>query len=85
MYIYIGAVEYYHYNDFLDAVEAYELDLEDNRIKAASDIVKKVGIDFIISDYTNNFIVFKRNLLKYLLSFMYFYIIIFTIKVPHET
>ena len=44
MYIYIGAVEYYHYNDFLDAVEAYELDLEDNRIKAASDIVKKVKI-----------------------------------------
>ena len=34
--------EYYHYNDFLDAVEAYELDLEDNRLKAASDIVKKV-------------------------------------------
>ena len=34
--------EYYHYNDFLDAVEAYEIDLEDNRLKAASDIVKKV-------------------------------------------
>ena len=36
--------EYYHYNDFLDAVDAYETDLEDNRIKAASDIVKKVTI-----------------------------------------
>ena len=36
--------EYYHYNDFLDVVDAYELDLEDNRIKAASDIVKKVNI-----------------------------------------
>ena len=41
---YILSIEYYHYNDFLDAVEAYELDLEDNRIKAASDIVKKVCI-----------------------------------------
>ena len=56
-------------------MDAYETDLEDNRIKAASDIVKKVGIDFIISDYTNNFKVFK--FVKVFLSFMYFYIIIF--------
>ena len=40
---FIYFIEYYHYNDFLDAVEAYEIDLEDNRIKAASDIVKKVS------------------------------------------
>ena len=40
---YLKILEYYHYNDFLDAVEAYELDLEDNRLKAASDIVKKVN------------------------------------------
>ena len=41
-FILLHVSEYYHYNDFLDAVEAYELDLEDNRLKAASDIVKKV-------------------------------------------
>ena len=42
--IFLPFLEYYHYNDFLDAVDAYETDLEDNRIKAASDIVKKVKI-----------------------------------------
>ena len=33
--------EYYHYNGFLDAVESYELELEDTRVKSASAIVKK--------------------------------------------
>ena len=30
-----------HYNDFLDAVEAYELELEEGRVKAAQAIVTK--------------------------------------------
>ena len=46
---FILTIEYYHYNDFLDAVDAYEIDLEDNRIKAASDIVKKVCIKILKS------------------------------------
>lgn len=33
--------EYYHYNEFLDAVEAYELEWEDTRPKTAANIVKK--------------------------------------------
>lgn len=33
--------EYYHYNEFLDAVELYELELEDSRVKCAQAIVKK--------------------------------------------
>ncbi len=33
--------EYYHYNEFLDAVESYELELEDTRAKTAANIVKK--------------------------------------------
>lgn len=33
--------EYYHYNEFLDAVESYELELEDTRAKSAATIVKK--------------------------------------------
>ena len=76
MYFYIGDLEYYHYNDFLDAVEAYELDLEDNRIKAASDIVKKVSIYFNIPDHTFKLIVF---MLKYFSAFLFLCIIIFTI------
>ena len=30
-----------HYNDFLDAVEAYELELEESRVKTAQTIVTK--------------------------------------------
>ena len=30
-----------HYNDFLDAVEAYELELEEGRVKTAQSIVTK--------------------------------------------
>ena len=33
--------EYYHYNEFLDAVENYELELEDTRAKSAVIIFKK--------------------------------------------
>ncbi|XP_040570439.1 G protein-coupled receptor kinase 2 [Lepeophtheirus salmonis] len=33
--------EYYHYNEFLDAVEVYELELEDVRAKVANAIVSK--------------------------------------------
>ena len=33
--------EYYHYNEFLDAVETYELELEDTRAKSAAIIFKK--------------------------------------------
>ena len=33
--------EYYHYNEFLDAVETYELELEDTRAKKADNIFKK--------------------------------------------
>ena len=44
--------EYYHYNDFLDAVDAYELDLEDNRIKTAADIVKKVSHLHYLQNFT---------------------------------
>ena len=33
--------EYYHYNEFLDAVEAYEIEWEDTRPKTAANIVKK--------------------------------------------
>lgn len=33
--------EYYHYNEFLDAVESYELELEDTRAKSAAIIFKK--------------------------------------------
>ena len=72
--------EYYHYNDFLDAVEAYEIDLEDNRLKAASDIVKKVlkNRTVIIHEIYSPIkqMYFSKNfLLQILLS----------ISVPHET
>ena len=33
--------EYYHYNEFLDAVEAYELEIEDARVQNARSIVAK--------------------------------------------
>lgn len=33
--------EYYHYNEFLDAVEAYELEMEDQRVPEGQAIVKK--------------------------------------------
>ena len=33
--------EYYHYNEFLDAAEAYEIEWEDTRPKTAANIVKK--------------------------------------------
>lgn len=33
--------EYYHYNEFLDAVDAYELEIEDTRAQCAQDIVNK--------------------------------------------
>ena len=32
--------EYHRYNYFLDAVETYELELEDTRVKSASNIIK---------------------------------------------
>ena len=33
--------EYYHYNEFLDAVETYELETEDTRVVCAGKIFKK--------------------------------------------
>ena len=39
--------EYHRYNYFLDAVETYELELEDTRVKSASNIIK-------VSVTTNN-------------------------------
>ena len=33
--------EYYHYNEFLDAVDLYEIEWEDTRSKTAANIVKK--------------------------------------------
>ncbi len=33
--------EYYHYNEFLDAVDAYELEVEDSRVKSAQGIVSR--------------------------------------------
>ena len=58
--------EYYHYNDFLDAVDAYELDLEDNRIKTAADIVKKVSHLRFIQNFTLSYIVISfANQIKF--------------------
>lgn len=33
--------EYYHYNEFLDDIDAYELEVEDSRVKAATAIIAK--------------------------------------------
>ena len=33
--------EYYHYNEFIDCVESYELELEDSRVTSAQTIVRK--------------------------------------------
>ena len=36
--------EYHRYNYFLDAVETYELELEDTRVKSASNIIKVINV-----------------------------------------
>ncbi len=33
--------EYFHYNEFLDAVESYELEAEDSRVESAQEIVRR--------------------------------------------
>ena len=65
--------EYYHYNDFLDAVEAYELDLEDNRLKAASDIVKKVWFEIHLISLQKKCYISYQNCIE-IFSYDNFYI-----------